>query len=87
MLATLSPLLLFIIIVVVLDSGGAFFGQIRVGKNEKPFKLWKFRTMQPNSELSGQITIGAKELPKLAIYFGSTRLMNYLNFGMSLLVK
>lgn len=62
MLLLLSPLFLVIIIAVILDSkGGAFFGQIRVGLNEKPFRLWKFRTMRPNSESSGQITVGAKD--------------------------
>lgn len=62
MLILLSPLFLFIVLAVVFDSrGGAFFGQIRVGKNERLFKLWKFRTMRPNSESSGQITIGARD--------------------------
>ncbi len=62
MLILLSPLFLFVIITVVTDSrGDAFFGQIRVGKDERPFKLWKFRTMRPNSESTGQITIGARD--------------------------
>jgi len=62
LLLLLSPLFIIIIIAVITDSkGGAFFGQIRVGKNEKPFRLLKFRTMRPNSESSGQITIGARD--------------------------
>lgn len=62
MLLLLSPLLLIIILAVVLDSkGGAFFGQIRVGKDEEPFRLWKFRTMRPDSENKGQLTIGARD--------------------------
>ncbi|MEZ4798374.1 MAG: sugar transferase [Flavobacteriales bacterium] len=56
------PFFLVIIILIVTDSrGGAFFRQIRVGKNEKTFKLWKFRTMRPMSEASGQITVGMRD--------------------------
>ncbi len=62
MLLVLSPILIAIVIAVIVDSrGGAFFGQTRVGKNEKPFKLWKFRTMRPDSENKGQLTIGARD--------------------------
>ena len=62
MLVILSPVFLFIIVAVIVDSrGGAFFGQTRIGKNEEPFKLWKFRTMRPDSENKGQLTIGARD--------------------------
>lgn len=61
-LIILSPVLLLFAMAVVLDSkGGAFFGQIRVGKDGKHFKLWKFRTMRPDSESAGQITVGARD--------------------------
>ncbi len=47
----LLPLFFAIIIWVMLDSkGGAFFVQIRVGKNGRHFGLLKFRTMRPLSE-------------------------------------
>jgi lipopolysaccharide/colanic/teichoic acid biosynthesis glycosyltransferase len=62
MLIVLTPLLLAISIAVMLDSkGGIFFGQIRTGKDYKPFKLWKFRTMHPNAESQGQLTVGARD--------------------------
>ena len=42
-----------------LDSkGGVFYKQIRVGKKGKEFGLLKFRSMTPNGERSGQITVG-----------------------------
>ncbi len=45
------PLIAFISILVVLDSrGGVFFRQVRIGKDKKPFKCIKFRTMYENSE-------------------------------------
>ncbi|MFM9983991.1 MAG: sugar transferase [Flavobacteriales bacterium] len=62
MLLLLTPVFLVISLAVILDSrGGAFFGQTRIGKNEIPFKLWKFRTMRPDSENKGQLTIGARD--------------------------
>lgn len=62
MLLLLLPLFLVIALSIVLDSkGGVFFGQMRVGKNEKAFKLWKFRTMRPGSEKKGQLTVGARD--------------------------
>jgi lipopolysaccharide/colanic/teichoic acid biosynthesis glycosyltransferase len=62
MLLLLSPLLLLIALVVLLDSrGGIFFGQIRVGKQGKHFRLWKFRTMKVNAESSGQLTVGSRD--------------------------
>ena len=40
------PLLLFFVIKITSEDGGpAFYSQERIGKNEKPFKMWKFRSM------------------------------------------
>lgn len=61
-LVLLSPLLAVIALWVSLDSpGGAFFHQVRVGKNQVPFRLLKFRTMKPMSEAAGLITVGAAD--------------------------
>ncbi len=51
-LLLLWPLMLIVAIVVVIDSPGAgpFFTQIRVGKDGKEFKFYKFRSMHPNAE-------------------------------------
>lgn len=58
-LVILCPILFIISLVVVSTSrGGVFYTQIRVGKNSKEFKLLKFRTMKPDSDKSGQLTIG-----------------------------
>jgi lipopolysaccharide/colanic/teichoic acid biosynthesis glycosyltransferase len=46
-LIVLSPLLFIIGVIVRNESeGGAFFRQIRVGKNGEPFTLLKFRSMR-----------------------------------------
>ena len=50
-LIILSPLLLIISIAIKLDSKGPiFFAQERLGRNEKIFKMYKFRSMVVNAE-------------------------------------
>jgi len=61
-LVLLSPLFLFIAIWINVDSpGGAIFRQVRVGRHGKHFQLLKFRSMRPDSEAKGQLTVGAKD--------------------------
>ncbi|MEE1112414.1 MAG: sugar transferase [Bacteroidales bacterium] len=58
----LSPLLIFIGLWIGLSSkGGVFYKQIRVGKNNKDFKLYKFRSMRVNSDKQGLLTVGSKD--------------------------
>lgn len=48
------PLAVIIVLSIKLTSpGSAFFTQVRVGKNDKHFILWKFRTMVENAEANG----------------------------------
>jgi lipopolysaccharide/colanic/teichoic acid biosynthesis glycosyltransferase len=56
-----SPLLLAAALAVRLDSpGGVFFVQQRVGRNFRPFGIYKFRTMVADAEArGGPITFGA----------------------------
>ncbi len=62
MLLVLLPLMLLLALAILIDSPrGVFFGQIRVGKNGREFRMWKFRTMKPNSEKLGQLTVGARD--------------------------
>ena len=61
-LIILSPLLLLISLCIVFDSrSGVFYRQIRVGKNGKDFKLYKFRSMRSGSDRRGLITVGEKD--------------------------
>lgn len=58
----LSPVLIVLSIAVAAGSpGGAFFRQVRVGRNGRHFRLLKFRTMRPGSEALGQITVGERD--------------------------
>ena len=50
-LVALLPLLLIIALAIKLDSRGpVFFRQVRVGRNGRPFRMWKFRSMVVNAE-------------------------------------
>lgn len=62
LLLLLFPVLLcFALLVALTSTGGAFFRQERVGKDGRPFRLLKFRTMRPGSEAGGQLTIGGRD--------------------------
>ena len=57
-----APFFLIISLLIFSTSkGGAFFSQERIGLNKKAFRLYKFRTMKPDSEKLGQITVGGKD--------------------------
>ncbi len=40
------------------SKGGVFYIQERIGKNGKPFGLYKFRTMRVNADKEGRLTVG-----------------------------
>ena len=62
LLVVLFPFLVILAILVVATSKGPLFIlQMRIGKNEQPFRLVKFRTMKPNSENLGLLTIGNRD--------------------------
>ena len=61
-LICLSPILLIIYILIKTESKGpGLYAQKRIGKDGKPFKLLKFRTMREGSDKGNQITIGEDE--------------------------
>ncbi len=61
-LIILSPLFLILAIWIKLDSSGpVFYKQIRVGKDNKDFKLFKFRSMVTNADKKGLITVGGRD--------------------------
>lgn len=50
-LVVLSPVFLVTAVVIKLEDGGTvFFTQPRAGKDMKPFKMWKFRSMYMNAD-------------------------------------
>jgi len=58
-LILLSPIFLIISLLIALSSkGGVFYKQTRVGKNNKDFKVYKFRSMIVNADKKGLLSIG-----------------------------
>ena len=61
-LILLSPLFIFIAILIKIDSkGSVFYIQERVGKDGRIFPLIKFRTMKTYSDSKGMLTIGKRD--------------------------
>lgn len=57
-----SPLLLIIALCVIITSpGGAFFRGVRAGKDGKPFRIFKFRSMKKDSEGKGAWNVGNQD--------------------------
>lgn len=58
----LCPLFFVLAIWIKLDSKGpVFYRQIRVGKNNKDFRIFKFRSMRIGSDKGSQVTIGGHD--------------------------
>jgi lipopolysaccharide/colanic/teichoic acid biosynthesis glycosyltransferase len=58
-LGCITPLLIILAILICIDSkGGVFYKQVRIGKNLKPFKLFKFRSMYTDADKKGLLTVG-----------------------------
>ena len=71
----LSPLLLILTIVgAIVMKGNPFFTQLRPGKNEKIFKLIKFRTMTNAKDKDGNLLPDEKRLVKYGEFLRSTSL-------------
>lgn len=43
------------------SKGGIFYRQERIGKNSKPFRIYKFRSMRQDSDKLGKITVGMRD--------------------------
>lgn len=58
----LLPIFVILAVWIKFDSQGSiFFRQIRVGKDGRDFRIYKFRTMIVNAEKMGIITIGERD--------------------------
>lgn len=61
-LIILSLLFLVLAIWIKLDSKGpVFYRQVRVGKNNKDFRIFKFRSMVVNADKGSLITVGGRD--------------------------
>lgn len=61
-LIILSPLFIILSIWIKLDSKGpVFYRQVRVGRHNKDFRIFKFRSMRVGSDKQGLITVGGRD--------------------------
>ncbi len=74
-LIVLSPIFLILIILGAISmKGNPFFTQLRPGKNEKIFKLIKFRTMDNRKDAEGNLLPDEVRLNKYGKFLRSTSL-------------
>lgn len=61
-LIVLSPLFFVLAIWIKLDSkGSVFYRQVRVGRNNKDFRIFKFRSMRVGADKGSLVTIGGRD--------------------------
>lgn len=67
LLVVLSPVLLvlFVIYKIKMPKGRFLYRQVRIGKDGKPFRIFKIRTMEDDSEAGGTVSLAddARVLP------------------------
>lgn len=61
-LVAFLPIGLLIAVWIFVESrGGVFYVQQRIGRDGKPFGLFKFRTMRRNADQQGKLTVGMRD--------------------------
>lgn len=61
-LILLSPMFLFLAVWIKLDSKGpVFYRQVRVGRGNRDFRIFKFRSMKEGSDQGSLVTIGGHD--------------------------
>lgn len=90
-LICISPIFIILCILVRWKLGSPiFFPQIRIGKNEKPFKMLKFRTMSDDRDAEGNLLPDEKRFTKFGNFMRRSsldelpELINVLKGDMSL---
>ena len=74
-IVVLSPILLLLMIIVAIAmKGNPFFVQLRPGKNNKIFKLIKFRTMTNKKDAEGNLLPDDQRLTKFGKFLRKTSL-------------
>lgn len=69
-----APVLLIIYLVGLFDTGSPLFRQERVGRDQRPFTLVKFRTMLPNTASVASHLADATAITRLGAFLRRTKL-------------
>lgn len=70
----LVPIMLVLYIIGLFDTGSPIFVQERVGKNKKPFNLYKFRTMPTNTKSVATHLAGEVKITKFGSFLRKSKL-------------
>ncbi len=70
----LSPLLIFIYVISLTEGNDPLFVQERLGKEKRPFKLIKFRTMKPNTESIASHLISKDQITTFGKFLRSSKI-------------
>ncbi|GAB1152055.1 MAG: sugar transferase [Shewanella algae] len=73
-LLLLWPVLLIITIIGLFDTGSPIFVQTRVGRNQQPFELIKFRTMTVDTQSVASHLASTSSITKLGAFLRRTKL-------------
>lgn len=73
-LLLLWPVLLIVTIIGMFDTGSPIFVQTRVGRNKKPFKLIKFRTMSVETKSVASHLASNASITKLGNFLRKTKI-------------
>ncbi|MCG9730951.1 sugar transferase [Shewanella sp. Isolate13] len=73
-LLLLWPVLLVVTIIGMFDTGSPIFVQTRVGRNKKPFKLIKFRTMSVETKSVASHLASNASITKLGSFLRKTKI-------------
>lgn len=73
-LALSAPLLLLLFVLGIFDTGQPLFFQTRVGRNQKPFILVKYRTMRPAVESVATHLVDPNAVTKIGAFLRRTKL-------------
>jgi undecaprenyl phosphate N,N'-diacetylbacillosamine 1-phosphate transferase len=92
LIIVLVPLIILTILLLIFNKGaGAFFTQVRTGKNAKLFKIVKFKTMTDERDSNGKLLPDEKRMTPIGKFVRSTsldelpQLLNVLIGDMSLI--
>lgn len=79
LLCILCPILIFIVIIlIVVNKGKPFFMQERPGKNEKRFKIIKFKTMTDECDEDGKLLPDSERLTRIGRFIRKNSLDEFL---------
>lgn len=68
------PLMALLFLLGLLDTGAPLFRQVRVGRQQKPFMLVKFRTMRPDTQSVATHLVDATAVTPLGRFLRRTKL-------------